>query len=96
MHILQILEKQKTNDKKKQDIISLIYLGHEEHLHQVPVRHEELRDQVDVVVARRVAKLRRRGLSWPELVVEVGEVERRALSSVVVVAVHVQDLARDS
>lgn len=68
------------------------YLGHEEHLDQVTVGHEELGDEVDVVVARGVSQLSRRGLSRPELVVQVGEVERRALSSVVVVAVHVQDL----
>lgn len=69
-----------------------MYLGHEEHLDQVAVGHEELGDEVDVVVARRVSQLRRRGLAWPELVVKVGEVERCTLSSVVVVTVHVQDL----
>ena len=40
------------------------------HLDQVTVGHEELRDEVDVVVTRGVTQLRRRGLSRPELLVE--------------------------
>lgn len=67
-------------------------LGHEKHLDQVTVGHKELGDEVHVVVARGVAKLGRRGLTGPELVVQVRQVKRRALPAVVVVAVHVQDL----
>lgn len=69
-------------------------LGHEKHLDEIPVGHEKLGDEVHVVVAGGVAQLRCRWLAWPELVVQVREVERCALSSVVVVAVNVQDLRK--
>lgn len=69
-----------------------MYLGHEQHLDKVPVRHEELGDEVDVVVSCGVSELRGRRLPGPKLVVQVREVQRRALSAVVIVAVHVQDL----
>lgn len=65
------------------------HLCHEQHLDEVSVRHQELGDQIHIVVASGVTKLRRRGHSWPELGVEVGEVEGGALTTVVVITVHV-------
>ena len=66
------------------------HLGVEEHLGQVATGHDELGDEVDVVVA--VGAEEGRGLPGLELFVEVGKIERGNLGAVVAVAVDVQDL----
>ena len=66
------------------------YLGVEEHLGKIAAGHDELGDEIDVVVA--VGTEERRGLTGLELFVQVGKVERSAVGTVVSVAIDVQDL----
>ena len=66
------------------------YLGMEEHLGKISAGHDELGDEVDVVVA--VGTEERGGLTGLELFVQVGEVERGTVGTVVSIAIDVQDL----
>ena len=66
------------------------YLGMEEHLGKITAGHDELGDQIDVVVA--VGAEERRGLTGLELFIQVGKVERSTVGTVVSVAIDVQDL----
>merc|ERR1719174_1603175 len=69
--------------------------GLQQDLHKVSRAHDELGDKVDVPVAIRAEGLRRL-CAWAELLPQVGDVQRCALASVVVIAIKVKDLlARD-
>mmetsp|Transcript_18508 Transcript_18508/g.44229 ORF Transcript_18508/g.44229 Transcript_18508/m.44229 type:complete len:436 (+) Transcript_18508:223-1530(+) len=61
------------------------------HTHKFTISHDELGNNVHVVVSARAKRLRR-FLSWAELLPELLKTQGSRLSTVIVVSVHVEDL----